>query len=394
MATHNYLDDDEFDPEVSKINRNKSVAGSAAAHSTTPKPYRRPDSGQAFQSLSPQSRLLRGAPPYSLPPPNEWFTHNQRTNRTMSPGCKLTPMKSSLMGTLTSTTPDSIVLAKMRCKSVPPQSRAHLDSLSEKVKNGQTWSLAPEDNSGIHDPSTQMAELEDFKPAGGVRALITQTTNPHRVYKMGKWSPNAQIVWDYHKEKSQPDMHVDFSPFKEHAVAEVNKINIQISDVGDDGQEDRTTGISSTMGGMLTLDADTTVALRFRNVAIPQKALILSAHLHFVSAPSKTKDSSIQIYAEAADDAKEYNEREFNCITRRLRTSNKEMWAPGRWWHDGNVKTGELKEVVQEVVNRPGWRSGNAMAFYMTTLEGVREVCSSTMDFRKAAGLSVEWSLA
>ena len=25
------------------------------------------------------------------------------------------------------------------------------------------------------------------------------------------------------------------------------------------------------------------------------------------------------------------------------------MWAPGRWWHDGNVKTGELKEVVQEV---------------------------------------------
>ena len=106
--------------------------------------------------------------------------------------------------------------------------------------------------------------------------------------------------------------------------------------------------------------------LRFRNVQLPKGAVIDSAFILIWSHEGKSADdiARITIAAEAADNASTYTETAL--ITDRTRTSANVLWEVKEDWEIWEAyRTPDVKQLVQEVIDRNGWASGNALAFML-----------------------------
>jgi secreted PhoX family phosphatase len=116
------------------------------------------------------------------------------------------------------------------------------------------------------------------------------------------------------------------------------------------------------------------VGVRFRDIKLPQGAIIQKAYLQFqVDATNKNTDPcNIWVKAEASDNPVSYATTPFN-ITSRTYTQDSVSWAipAGSWTTVGqsgpDQRSSNIAPLVQALVNRAGWASGNAMAF---TLQG------------------------
>jgi hypothetical protein len=101
------------------------------------------------------------------------------------------------------------------------------------------------------------------------------------------------------------------------------------------------------------------VGVRFRDVGIPPGATILGAKVQFTASQSDTGGITLEIHGEAADDAAPFSAVSGN-LSGRAPTMNTVSWMPPNWT-DGDALgaqlTPDLKDVVQEIVNRPGWDS-------------------------------------
>ncbi|MBN1198252.1 MAG: T9SS type A sorting domain-containing protein [Bacteroidales bacterium] len=125
-----------------------------------------------------------------------------------------------------------------------------------------------------------------------------------------------------------------------------------------------------------------TAGLRFQNIAIPPDATIDSAFVVFCSHEGKSAEDTakITIYGEASDNAQTYNLEEL--ITSRPATASSVYWQVQEEWGLWEFyRTPELKSIIQEIIDRPGWAWGNALALVMTgenqgpsDLENAREV--------------------
>ncbi len=107
-----------------------------------------------------------------------------------------------------------------------------------------------------------------------------------------------------------------------------------------------------------------TAGLRFRNLAIPQGAVIDSAFITVWSHEDKSAAdvAELTIYAEATDNAQTFTEDAL--IDARPATMAKVDWIVAEEWNIWQpYRTPDLKTIVQEIVNREGWEIGNAIAF-------------------------------
>lgn len=111
------------------------------------------------------------------------------------------------------------------------------------------------------------------------------------------------------------------------------------------------------------------VGVRFQSVQIPRDAKILSAHLLFTSDETSGESTSLQIHAEAIDNAPAFSYK-LNNVSSRKTTISSTRWEPAAWSVRNDSGPGQrspdLKEPIQEVVSRPGWKAGNAVAFIIT----------------------------
>ena len=109
-----------------------------------------------------------------------------------------------------------------------------------------------------------------------------------------------------------------------------------------------------------------TAGLRFQNLSIPAGAIIDSAFIEVFSHESKTAEdvARITIVAEATDDAQTFTEDAL--IDARTPTDASLLWVVDEPWGLWTPhRTPDLSEIVQEVVNRDGWSSGNSIAFIL-----------------------------
>lgn len=129
-------------------------------------------------------------------------------------------------------------------------------------------------------------------------------------------------------------------------------------------------------------DQNTAIAgLRFRNIFIPKGAVIDSAFIQVWSHEGKSADdvARITITGEANDNAQTYTEDAL--ITARPRTTSKLVWEVAQEWELwGQYQTPDLKDLVQEIVDRSGWAPGNALAFI---LEGENQGVSDVENARE-----------
>jgi hypothetical protein len=148
-------------------------------------------------------------------------------------------------------------------------------------------------------------------------------------------------------------------------------LEYRIASGTDDVEEKAGGSISVTSSDLeMTLDSDVQkIGLRFNAVRIPQGERIVRAWVQFKVDEATSETTSLLIQGHAADSAGPFLSTALN-VSSRPRTSASVAWTPAPWPTVGEVgpnqKTPDLAPIIQEIVNRPGWASGNSIALIIT----------------------------
>lgn len=114
---------------------------------------------------------------------------------------------------------------------------------------------------------------------------------------------------------------------------------------------------------------DQLVGLRFEPLALPPGALITSAYVQFTVDETNDTPAALLIRAEAADSAPGFTTAPNNLGARPL-TQAAVAWSPPPWnvlnERGPRQRTPDLAPVAQEVVARPGWTNGGALALLIS----------------------------
>jgi len=123
-----------------------------------------------------------------------------------------------------------------------------------------------------------------------------------------------------------------------------------------------------------------TTFTRFQNVTLPKGAVIDSAFLNIYAHEDEADEARINIFAEAADNSPIFTEAE--AITARTWTTAKIDWNITEVWTMWNpYRSPDLKTVIQEVVNRAGWASGNSLTLYFRGEDQGASLLDNARDF-------------
>jgi hypothetical protein len=157
-------------------------------------------------------------------------------------------------------------------------------------------------------------------------------------------------------------------------LVESRSISVRVTADDDDAEERISSGGSISLGSPdleLVKDGsrDQVVGVRFRGIDVPQGTPIWSAQLRFTVDEVSTEATSLSIEGEASGDAAIFSSTDQD-VTSRPRTSRAVAWDPPPWDNVGDSgpaqTTPDLAAVVQEIVDRPDWSAGNAMAFVVS----------------------------
>jgi hypothetical protein len=164
-----------------------------------------------------------------------------------------------------------------------------------------------------------------------------------------------------------------------------------------DDAEERSSGQVSLTSGDLNLgqedSAVQTVGLRFTGVTVPRGSTITNAYVQFETDEVKSATSSLVVRGQAADNPTTFTTATRN-ISSRASTAATVAWNPPSWPTVGArtaaQRTPNLAPVVQELVSRPGWGSGNAVVLIVTGT-GERAAESYNSNSRRAPVLHLEY---
>jgi PKD repeat protein len=148
---------------------------------------------------------------------------------------------------------------------------------------------------------------------------------------------------------------------------------------GSDDAEEAATGsvnLSSSDLELVNDGNDQTVGIRFTGVSVPPGSTIDSAYVQFTTDEVTTGATSLTIQGQASGNASTFTTAT-RSVSSRPRTGASFSWVPTAWNTVGetgpNQRTQDLSRdppdlspVVQEIVNRADWVSGNALAVIVT----------------------------
>jgi hypothetical protein len=105
------------------------------------------------------------------------------------------------------------------------------------------------------------------------------------------------------------------------------------------------------------------VGLRFPAVSVPRESNIVQAFIQFQADESDSEATVLTIRGEATDDALTFAPSLFD-ISSRPKTLASVPWSPPAWQSGASgpdQQTPGISSIIQEIVNRSGWSSGNAL---------------------------------
>jgi hypothetical protein len=174
-------------------------------------------------------------------------------------------------------------------------------------------------------------------------------------------------------------------------------VEVRVLDPNDDAEEESDGHIYLTSPDIdLSNTTDRAVGLRFQNINVPRGAHITRAYIEFVAhnegAATLSGPCRMVIRGEAGDDAQAFYGTNGE-ITARTQTTQEVVWDPVPAWDlDQKYQTPDLSPIVQEIIGRAGWISGNSMVFIMPHDAGQRIAYSYDTDSAKAALLRIEYA--
>ncbi len=174
----------------------------------------------------------------------------------------------------------------------------------------------------------------------------------------------------------------------------------QIDD-GNDDVEQQTSMYMDSSDLELVDDGNTHVGLRFLNVTVPAGSAITSAYIEFqVDEVEGDEPADLIIYGDLSPDAPAFDSGDTTNVSDRPATAAQAMWSPEHWPTAGEKhQSADISSVIEEIVNQPGWRSGNALVLIIyddpdSTATGFRTAESYEGDSTGAALLHIEYGPA
>lgn len=141
---------------------------------------------------------------------------------------------------------------------------------------------------------------------------------------------------------------------------------------GNDDVEERQNGDIYTNSSDLELVYDShsdagnqTIGLRFRSLTLPKSATITSAYLQFTADESNSANAELEITLDNSSNSPAFTTAS-NNVSNRSVFSNKVSWNPSSWSSGQNgsaQRSPDLKNMVQQLVNKSSWESGNNASF-------------------------------
>ncbi len=261
---------------------------------------------------------------------------------------------------------------------------------------------------GIDTDDLEAASVsESGSPGSGLGAAEIDVTADLQAWSDGDpnhgwvWMQDADDSWQFDSSEdgtatNRPVLTVRFTD------PDVSSIAVTVSQSSDDAEE-LVSGGTQDPGNMSLTSTDLEivtdgvlnqlVGIRFAGVAIPAGAVITAAYIDFEVDETSSGTTSVYIHGEATDDATTFTDVAENISTRPT-TSAWVDWSPGDWNAvDAPQATSDISPVVQEIVDRAGWSSGNALAFI---IGGIGTRVAKSYDFDSGNGapmLVVEYTL-
>ncbi|UCH24484.1 MAG: hypothetical protein JSV66_11050 [Trueperaceae bacterium] len=182
------------------------------------------------------------------------------------------------------------------------------------------------------------------------------------------------------------------------SVADASSVDVRVSTSEDDAEE-RSMGRVNRSSKALELTVDPNqgpgqlIGMRFVNVNLPEGARVTGAYVQFTADQPSSEATSLTIGAEASGDAGIFTSSNLN-LSSRERTVASVTWSPEAWSVEGESgvlqRTPDLASVIQEVVSRPDWQSGNALVILIEG-SGRRVAASYDGDAAAAPLLHIEY---
>lgn len=141
---------------------------------------------------------------------------------------------------------------------------------------------------------------------------------------------------------------------------------------GDDDAEETASGsvrLSSSDLELVESSSEQLVGMRFRTLAVPPGATITNAYVQFTVDERDSESTRLTIQAERSDNSAAFTTAA-RSLTARPLTQSLVNWVPVAWDIAGESSdrqaTPDLSAVVQEVIDRPGWREGNDLSIFIS----------------------------
>jgi type IV pilus assembly protein PilY1 len=151
------------------------------------------------------------------------------------------------------------------------------------------------------------------------------------------------------------------------------KLSYQIRSQRDNAEE-RSDGYQAT-GTELTFrdSSNEYIGVRFRNIALPQGASILNAYLEFTAYQSSYNYfASFNIAGVDQDDPSSFRSYPRFLLRDKPKTTAVVWSGIPRWYKNYTYKSPPVTDIVEQIVGRAGWTSGNEMMFVFSDFVGVR----------------------
>ena len=151
----------------------------------------------------------------------------------------------------------------------------------------------------------------------------------------------------------------------------VTVLEVRVASSSDDAEEKPSGSVSTSSSDLELVEESSTqtVGIRFNGVALPHGATVVDAWVQFRVDEAASGSVALNIRGQADDDAATFSSSSGN-VSSRPTTLATVAWSPAPWITVGDAgpdqRTPNVAGVIQEIVSRPGWTSGNALAVVLT----------------------------
>ncbi len=224
-------------------------------------------------------------------------------------------------------------------------------------------------DSYITPEDVSLNDIVSNAPAGSVSSIISGTANgtlsfnPDGTFNYvpdPDFSGTDNFIYETCESIAEPDTTI-YSSIKNYSG--------QVITGTDDVEENSVDGLINSGSGDLDLLVDggevfAAVGIRIPNISVPSGAVITNAYLQFVADEAQSGTTNITIAAEDTGNAAALTTTAYS-ITSKTKTSASTAWSPLPWTLQSTYQSADISPVIQELIDRGDWSTGNAMTFIL-----------------------------